>query len=41
MKVETLDLDFLGREEVIASYLLLGDDSAALARRDGSDNAPG
>jgi glyoxylase-like metal-dependent hydrolase (beta-lactamase superfamily II) len=30
MKIETLDLNFLGREHVIASYLLLGDGDAAL-----------
>ena len=30
MKIETIDLNFLGTEQVIASFLLLGDDSAAL-----------
>ena len=30
MKIETLDLNFLGTEQVIASFLLRGDDSAAL-----------
>jgi len=30
MRIETIDLNFLGSEEVIASFLLLGDDSAAL-----------
>lgn len=30
MKTETLDLEFMGREGVIASFLLLGDGSAAL-----------
>jgi hypothetical protein len=30
MRIETIDLNFLGAEEVIASYLLLGADSAAL-----------
>jgi len=30
MKIETIDLDFLGTKQVIASFLLLGDDSAAL-----------
>ena len=30
MKIETIDLNFLGTEHVIASFLLLGDDSAAL-----------
>jgi glyoxylase-like metal-dependent hydrolase (beta-lactamase superfamily II) len=30
MKIETIDLDFMGTEHVIASFLLLGDDSAAL-----------
>ncbi|MBA2691180.1 MAG: MBL fold metallo-hydrolase [Rubrobacter sp.] len=30
MRIETIDLNFLGSEEVIASFLLLGDGSAAL-----------
>src|SRR5215213_1898776 len=30
MQIETLDLNFLGTEEIIASFLLLGDESAAL-----------
>jgi glyoxylase-like metal-dependent hydrolase (beta-lactamase superfamily II) len=30
MKIETIDLNFLGTEEVIASFLLLGEDSAAI-----------
>lgn len=30
MRYETLDLDFMGRSGVIASFLLVGDDSAAL-----------
>lgn len=30
MRTEILDLNFLGREQVIASFLLLGDDSAAI-----------
>jgi glyoxylase-like metal-dependent hydrolase (beta-lactamase superfamily II) len=30
MKIETTDLNFMGTEHVIASFLLLGDDSAAL-----------
>lgn len=30
MKIETIDLNFLGREQVIASYLLTGGGSAAL-----------
>lgn len=30
MKIETIDLDFLGTEQVIASFLLMGDESAAL-----------
>lgn len=30
MRIETIDLNFLGSEQVIASYLLLGDNSAAL-----------
>ena len=30
MRIETVDLNFLGDEEVIASFLLLGDDSAAI-----------
>jgi glyoxylase-like metal-dependent hydrolase (beta-lactamase superfamily II) len=30
MRIETVDLNFLGTEHVIASFLLLGDDSAAL-----------
>ena len=30
MKIETIDLTFMGTEHVIASFLLLGDDSAAL-----------
>jgi glyoxylase-like metal-dependent hydrolase (beta-lactamase superfamily II) len=30
MRIETVDLNFLGREEVIASYLLIGGDSASL-----------
>ncbi|MGF1471965.1 MAG: MBL fold metallo-hydrolase [Rubrobacteraceae bacterium] len=30
MKVETIDLNFLGTEQVIASFLLLGNESAAL-----------
>ncbi|MGB3682797.1 MAG: MBL fold metallo-hydrolase [Rubrobacteraceae bacterium] len=30
MKIETIDLNFLGTEQVIASFLLMGDDSAAL-----------
>ncbi len=30
MKIETIDLNFLGTEQVIASYLLTGDGSAAL-----------
>lgn len=30
MKIETIDLDFMETERVIASYLLLGDDDAAL-----------
>jgi glyoxylase-like metal-dependent hydrolase (beta-lactamase superfamily II) len=30
MRVETIDLNFLGDEEVIASFLLLGDGSAAI-----------
>jgi glyoxylase-like metal-dependent hydrolase (beta-lactamase superfamily II) len=30
MKIETIDLDFMGTEQVIASYLLLGEDGAAL-----------
>ncbi len=30
MKIETVDLNFLGNEQVIASFLLLGGDSAAL-----------
>jgi glyoxylase-like metal-dependent hydrolase (beta-lactamase superfamily II) len=30
MKIETIDLDFMGTEQVIASFLLLGEDGAAL-----------
>jgi len=30
MNVETLDLNFLGTERIIASFLLMGDDSAAI-----------
>jgi glyoxylase-like metal-dependent hydrolase (beta-lactamase superfamily II) len=30
MRMETIDLNFLGREHVIASFLLLGDDRAAI-----------
>jgi glyoxylase-like metal-dependent hydrolase (beta-lactamase superfamily II) len=30
MRIETIDLNFLGTEEIIASFLLLGDESAAL-----------
>ncbi len=30
MKIQTVDLNFLGREQVIAAFLLVGDDSAAL-----------
>jgi glyoxylase-like metal-dependent hydrolase (beta-lactamase superfamily II) len=30
MKIEIIDLNFMGTEQVIASFLLLGDDSAAL-----------
>src|SRR5215208_7322781 len=30
MRIETIDLNFLGAEEIIASFLLLGEDSAAL-----------
>jgi glyoxylase-like metal-dependent hydrolase (beta-lactamase superfamily II) len=30
MRIETIDLNFLGAGEIIASFLLLGDDSAAL-----------
>ena len=30
MKIETIDLNFMGTEQVIASFLLIGDDSAAL-----------
>jgi glyoxylase-like metal-dependent hydrolase (beta-lactamase superfamily II) len=30
MRVETIDLNFMGTEEVIASFLLLGSDSAAI-----------
>ncbi len=30
MKIETIDLNFLGTEQVIASFLLIGDESAAL-----------
>ena len=30
MKIKTIDLDFLGTEQVIASFLLIGDESAAL-----------
>ena len=30
MRIETIDLNFLGAEEIIASFLLLGDDSAAV-----------
>ncbi|MBA3585152.1 MAG: MBL fold metallo-hydrolase, partial [Gemmatimonadetes bacterium] len=30
MKVETIDLNFLGTEQVIASFLLLGEGSAAI-----------
>ncbi len=30
MKIETIDLDFLGTEEVIASFLLVGEGSAAI-----------
>lgn len=30
MRIETIDLNFMGTREVIASFLLLGDDSAAL-----------
>ncbi|HJQ28568.1 MAG TPA: MBL fold metallo-hydrolase [Rubrobacter sp.] len=30
MKIETVDLDFMGTEQVIASYLLLGGDGVAL-----------
>jgi glyoxylase-like metal-dependent hydrolase (beta-lactamase superfamily II) len=30
MKIETTDLNFMDTEHVIASFLLLGDDSAAL-----------
>jgi glyoxylase-like metal-dependent hydrolase (beta-lactamase superfamily II) len=30
MRVETIDLNFLGAEEIIASFLLLGDGSAAI-----------
>jgi hypothetical protein len=30
MRIETIDLNFLGAEEIIASFLLLGDGSAAL-----------
>jgi hypothetical protein len=37
MRIETIDLKFLGAKEIIASFLLLGDSSAALvhARRGG------
>lgn len=30
MRIETIDLNFMGTEQVIASFLLLGDDAAAL-----------
>jgi hypothetical protein len=30
MKIEIIDLNFMGTEHVIASFLLLGDDSATL-----------
>src|SRR5688500_7389317 len=30
MKIETIDLDFMDTKQVIASFLLLGDDGAAL-----------
>src|ERR671916_3378967 len=30
MRIETVDLNFMGTEGVIASFVLLGDDSAAL-----------
>lgn len=30
MKIETVDLNFLGTERIIASFLLLGDDSASI-----------
>ena len=30
MKIETVDLNFLGTERVIASFLLIGDGSAAV-----------
>ena len=30
MKIETIDLNFMGTEQVIASFLLIGEDSAAL-----------
>ena len=30
MNIETIDLNFLGTEHVIASFLLIGDDSAAI-----------
>ncbi|CAN5902860.1 MBL fold metallo-hydrolase [soil metagenome] len=30
MKIETIDLNFMGTEQVVASFLVLGDDSAAL-----------
>jgi hypothetical protein len=30
MRIETIDLNFLGAEEIIASFLLLGDSPAAL-----------
>src|SRR3954452_14426196 len=30
MKIETIDLDFMGTEEIIASFLLVGEGSAAI-----------
>src|SRR5919202_1160010 len=30
MRIETIDLNFLGAKEIIASFLLLGDDAAAI-----------
>jgi hypothetical protein len=33
MRIETIDLNFLGAEEIIASFLLLSDDSTARESR--------
>jgi hypothetical protein len=46
VRIETIDLNFLGAEEIIASFLLLGNSSAALVETgpttclDSRDRAP-